>query len=583
MSSSRQALINKLVVRRTDLLPLLILDERVSNRIYANQLVRQLRVLFSSFSRSPRSRAGSESEGETDRENENLNQKLINHALLNESAILIRHLPLIVISFRWTNLVLPTSPMRMRLEREWESTKKKHQGCQLGVASAGSGRQLFFLFALFSSQQDDDRILVCLQGTTRVLSIWMTCSSISLELTRLSLFSCLTRCWLWILPLLIHLNRWPLSPSKISTKTTTTKPTTNIVTVKWQRSIEHNIIKAAIAKLARSAEEVSLTMNRICRIRWEPIWSSTIFHKPWLKMKSKISSVQLVLLNLANLFAIKQQVKRSRESLCISSKTDLEWNWLISLSGQSLGYGFVNFIRTEDAEKAVKTMNGLRLQNKTIKVNYPRAELLRRVSWLSSNPTRETEHMPHLRKTLFLQVSFARPSSDSIKFANLYICGIPKQWTSKELEGYFTSCGKIITSRILLDSSTGSIRRRSHLTPFCRQTTCESWPRALRLHVHWPAASPHLSLLDCHIIFRIISFDIICFSFRFLLRVPLRIQSNFPIFIFQISHGRWLSRSSRLCLPSLVVLFRRRFFAIPKQVDPFVCHRYHLPFSAPRD
>ncbi len=38
-------------------------------------------------------------------------------------------------------------------------------------------------------------------------------------------------------------------------------------------------------------------------------------------------------------------------------------------TGQSLGYGFVNFIRIEDADKAVKTMNGLRLQNKTIKVN----------------------------------------------------------------------------------------------------------------------------------------------------------------------------------------------------------------------
>ncbi len=37
-------------------------------------------------------------------------------------------------------------------------------------------------------------------------------------------------------------------------------------------------------------------------------------------------------------------------------------------TGQSLGYGFVNFIRSEDADKAVKTMNGLRLQNKTIKV-----------------------------------------------------------------------------------------------------------------------------------------------------------------------------------------------------------------------
>jgi hypothetical protein len=38
------------------------------------------------------------------------------------------------------------------------------------------------------------------------------------------------------------------------------------------------------------------------------------------------------------------------------------------VSGQSLGYGFVNYHRPEDAEKAINTLNGLRLQNKTIKV-----------------------------------------------------------------------------------------------------------------------------------------------------------------------------------------------------------------------
>ena len=37
-------------------------------------------------------------------------------------------------------------------------------------------------------------------------------------------------------------------------------------------------------------------------------------------------------------------------------------------AGQSLGYGFVNYHRAEDAEKAINTLNGLRLQNKTIKV-----------------------------------------------------------------------------------------------------------------------------------------------------------------------------------------------------------------------
>ena len=36
--------------------------------------------------------------------------------------------------------------------------------------------------------------------------------------------------------------------------------------------------------------------------------------------------------------------------------------------GQSLGYGFVNYHRADDATKAIQTLNGLRLQNKTIKV-----------------------------------------------------------------------------------------------------------------------------------------------------------------------------------------------------------------------
>jgi len=82
-------------------------------------------------------------------------------------------------------------------------------------------------------------------------------------------------------------------------------------------------------------------------------------------------------------------------------------------TGQSLGYGFVNFIRMEDAEKAVKQMNGLRLQNKMIKV------------------------------------SFARPSSDSIKFSNLYVSNLPCSMTQQELESMFADFGSIISSKIL--------------------------------------------------------------------------------------------------------------------------------------
>ena len=35
-----------------------------------------------------------------------------------------------------------------------------------------------------------------------------------------------------------------------------------------------------------------------------------------------------------------------------------------------MGYGFVNYHRADDATKAIQTLNGLRLQNKTIKVRF---------------------------------------------------------------------------------------------------------------------------------------------------------------------------------------------------------------------
>ncbi|KAM4642270.1 ELAV-like protein 4 isoform 4-T4 [Discoglossus pictus] len=90
--------------------------------------------------------------------------------------------------------------------------------------------------------------------------------------------------------------------------------------------------------------------------------------------------------------------------------------------GQSLGYGFVNYIDPKDAEKAINTLNGLRLQTKTIKVSY------------------------------------ARPSSASIRDANLYVSGLPKNMTQKELEQLFSQYGRIITSRILVDQVTGVSR-----------------------------------------------------------------------------------------------------------------------------
>ena len=53
------------------------------------------------------------------------------------------------------------------------------------------------------------------------------------------------------------------------------------------------------------------------------------------------------------------------------------------------------------------------------------------------------------------QVSYARPSSEAIKGANLYVSGLPKHMTQPDLERLFSCCGNIITSRILCDNITG--------------------------------------------------------------------------------------------------------------------------------
>ncbi|XP_077464115.1 ELAV-like protein 1 [Stigmatopora argus] len=92
------------------------------------------------------------------------------------------------------------------------------------------------------------------------------------------------------------------------------------------------------------------------------------------------------------------------------------------VTGHSLGYGFVNFVNASDAERAISSLNGLRLQSKTIKV------------------------------------SFARPSSDTIKDANLYISGLPRAISQRDLEDMFARFGHIINSRVLVDQASGLSR-----------------------------------------------------------------------------------------------------------------------------
>lgn len=82
-------------------------------------------------------------------------------------------------------------------------------------------------------------------------------------------------------------------------------------------------------------------------------------------------------------------------------------------TGYSYGFGFVDYFRLEDAERAIESLNGVVLGNKKIKV------------------------------------SFARPSSDEIKNANLYVTNMPANISEKEVRALFSQCGEIIQCRLL--------------------------------------------------------------------------------------------------------------------------------------
>ena len=112
------------------------------------------------------------------------------------------------------------------------------------------------------------------------------------------------------------------------------------------------------------------------------------------------------------------------------------------LSQTSLGYAFVNYFTAEEAEKAIQSLNGLPMQTKTVKVSY------------------------------------ARPSSASIKNANLYVAHLPITYTMMDLEALFRQFGNIITSRVLVDTATG-LSRGVGFVRFDKNTEAETAISAL--------------------------------------------------------------------------------------------------------
>ncbi|XP_062714612.1 protein sex-lethal isoform X3 [Aedes albopictus] len=88
-------------------------------------------------------------------------------------------------------------------------------------------------------------------------------------------------------------------------------------------------------------------------------------------------------------------------------------------TGYSYGFGFVNFLSEDAAQRAIRCLNGYSVRNKRLKVSY------------------------------------ARPQSDDIKETNLYITNLPRTITDEQLDIIFGKYGTIVQKNILRDKLTG--------------------------------------------------------------------------------------------------------------------------------
>lgn len=93
-------------------------------------------------------------------------------------------------------------------------------------------------------------------------------------------------------------------------------------------------------------------------------------------------------------------------------------------TNSSFGYGFVNFVHKEDAERAIDVKDGEKVLHKQIRVAFSRR---------AEGP-------------------------EAIKNANLFIGNLPLSWKEADLERAFKQHGKVIKCKVLIDQLTGISR-----------------------------------------------------------------------------------------------------------------------------
>ncbi|BFU25066.1 RNA-binding protein TIA-1, putative [Entamoeba histolytica HM-1:IMSS-B] len=112
-------------------------------------------------------------------------------------------------------------------------------------------------------------------------------------------------------------------------------------------------------------------------------------------------------------------------------------------TGKSKGYGFVTFIRKEDAETAMQMMNGEKLEGRNIKVN-----------WVTSNIASKTEQP----KRSYDEIN----NETSSQNCTVYIGNIPKNVESDDLKQLLAEYGSIEEVRLNKDKGYAFIKFSKH-------------------------------------------------------------------------------------------------------------------------
>lgn len=102
-------------------------------------------------------------------------------------------------------------------------------------------------------------------------------------------------------------------------------------------------------------------------------------------------------------------------------------------TGNSHGYGFVEYYTKEDAIQAIEKYNGFRIEQKKLKVSYAKLK-----------STSSNEHDQHEKPA----------RSASSKNPNLYITELPDDFDERMLERLFSKHGEIVKTKILRDPRT---------------------------------------------------------------------------------------------------------------------------------